>query len=152
MALLDSESCSKNAWDRNDHTHNDDARVITVAIRTYQTAPRLRTAVSTTRKDRIWLRDHTGRESAWMITGGVLEARTSHVLSRIGRPMGDEVMFLMACNHTTGQIVSLDGGIQAQHHAPFLRAWFAATLVGTAGFLFGGWNMIPLINDTTVLR
>jgi len=136
-------------WTETTTTHTTTpGQVITVGDQTYQTAPQHSTAISTTRKDRIWLRDHNGRESAWMITGGVLEARTSHVLSRIGRPVGDDVQFLMACNHTTGQIVSLDGGIQAQHSAPFLRAWIAATLVGTAGFLFGGWNMIPLIDDT----
>ena len=127
-------------------------QVVTVGDQTYQTAPTHSTSVSSTRKDRIWMRDAAGRETAWMITGGVLEARTSHVLSRIGRPVGDDVMFLMACNHTTGQMVSLDGGIHAQHFAPFLRAWIAATLVGTAGFLFGGWNMIPLINDTSTFE
>jgi hypothetical protein len=99
---------------------------------------------STVQKDRFWLRDTNGHESAWVISGGVLSARVGHVVSRVGTRDGETVDFIVACNHSTGQCVVFNGTVGRYHGAPTRRTWPIATLVGTAGWVLGGWNLIPL--------
>jgi hypothetical protein len=125
--------------------HTTPGHAQTIGDTLYVTMPTHETHTSTVRQDRIWLRDGAGRESAWNLRGGVLETRVGHVLSRVGRRAGGQMQFLMACNHNTGQIVTFPGAVASQHGASFFRAWTGAALVGTAGFLFGGWSLIPLI-------
>lgn len=120
-------------------------QIVTVNDQQIQLPTQTHMYSETVRKDRLCVADPAGNELFWNLSGGALEARPSHVLSRIGRPVGDEVMFLMACNHTTGQVASFDGGIHAQHYAPFFRAFVVAAIIGTVGFLYGGWEMIPMI-------
>lgn len=121
-------------------------QVITVGDQMYSIAPQHSSSTSSVKHDRICLADRNGRESFWQLTGGIFDVRKSHVLSRIGVRRGDEVTFLMACNHTTGQIVSFAGSIHSLHGGRFLAPWFYATIAGTAGFFLGGWNLIPRLS------
>jgi len=102
---------------------------------------------STVQKDRFWLRDAAGHETAWVISGGVLNARVGHVLSRVGTRDGETVNFIVACNHTTSQCVVFNGTVGRYHGAPTRRAWLITTLVGTLGWVIGGWNLIPLLGQ-----
>jgi hypothetical protein len=115
---------------------------------TYVTVPQQQTVTSTVRKDRIWVRDAAGREKAWNFSNAGLDVRVGHVLSYVGRQTGEDITFLMAYNHTTGQFVNLPMGLP--HYAPFFRASIAAALVGTAGFVYGGWEMIPMIRPEEI--
>jgi hypothetical protein len=101
------------------------------------------TSSSTVQKDRVWLKDLTGHESAWVFSGGVLDSRPGHILSRIGwRASPDRVEFLIAYNHTTGQFATFPAIREA--NASMRRGPFwAVTLVGTVGFLSAGWNLVP---------
>jgi hypothetical protein len=102
---------------------------------------------TTVQKDRFWLRDAAGRESAWVISGGVFTARVGHILSRVGTREGENVDFIVACNHSTEQCVVFNGSVKRYHGAPTRRAWLISTLIGTLGWVVGGWNLIPLLGQ-----
>jgi DNA-binding transcriptional regulator YiaG len=121
-------------------------QVITIGDQMISVAPQHSSSTTSVRKDRICLADRNGRESFWQLSGGIFDVRETHLLSRIGVRNGDNVTFLMACNHTTGQIVSFAGSIHSLHGGRFLAPWFFATLAGTAGFFLGGWSLIPRLN------
>jgi hypothetical protein len=104
---------------------------------------------TTVQKDRFWLRDAAGRESAWVISGGVFTARVGHVVSRVGTRNADTVEFIVACNHSTGHCVVFNGTVGRYHGAPTRRAWIITTLLGTLGWIVGGWHLIPLLGQDT---
>ncbi|HTF89325.1 MAG TPA: hypothetical protein VK843_13015 [Planctomycetota bacterium] len=82
-----------------------------------------------TRKDCLWVRDAAGRENAWNFTNASLQARAGHRLSAIARRAADgRPEFLLAYNHTTGQLETFDGLARA-HQPRRLLAWIAATVL-----------------------
>ena len=104
-------------------------------------------SATTVQKDRFWLRDAAGHETAWVISGGVFTARVGHVVSRVGTRNGETVDFIVACNHSTSQCVVFNGTVGRYHGAPTRGAWLISTLAGTAGWVVGGWNLIPLLGQ-----
>jgi len=121
-------------------------QVITVGDQMVSIPAQQTSSTTSVRQDRICLADQNGRQSFWQLSGGAFDCLKDHVVSRIGVPQGDEVMFLMACNHTTGQIVTFPGGVHAMHGGRFVLPWFLATVAGAAGFFLGGWNLIPRLS------
>ncbi|MCC7169266.1 MAG: hypothetical protein IT459_02360 [Planctomycetes bacterium] len=85
-----------------------------------------------TRKDCLWVRDSAGRESAWNFTNAALQARAGHSLSALIRPASNgNTEFLLAYNHTTGQLDTFNG-LSRAHQPRRLLAWVATTVIGAA--------------------
>jgi hypothetical protein len=105
-------------------------------------APQIHTATTITRKDCLWVRAADGRESAWNFTNAALQARPGHVVSSVGRRRRDgSLEFLLACNHSTGQVDSF-GGLGNAHQARRLSAWGATTFVGALGILLAMHHLL----------
>lgn len=97
--------------------------------------PQVHVHTEITRKDCLWVRDATGRENAWNFTNAALQARAGHTLSAVARPASDgKAEFLLAYNHTTGQLDTFDGLARA-HQPRRLLAWLATTALGAAMIL-----------------
>jgi hypothetical protein len=43
--------------------------------------------------------------------------------------------------------VVFNGSVKRYHGAPTRRAWLISTLIGTLGWVVGGWNLIPLLGQ-----
>ena len=135
------------SWVETTTTHTiTPGQVITVNDQMISIPAQQSSSTSSVRQDRICLADQNGRQTFWQLSGGAFDCLKEHVVSRIGVPQGDQVLFLMACNHTTGQVVTFPAGVNAQHSGRFLFPWFVATVVGTAGFFFFGWSFIGRLN------
>ena len=115
------------------HTTGGGATVIGDQVSVTPTQVHAHTQI--TRKDCLWVRDATGRESAWNFTNAALQARAGHKLSAVARPTSDgNAEFLLAYNHATGQLETFDGLARA-HQPRRLVAWLATTVVGAAMIL-----------------
>jgi hypothetical protein len=132
-------------------TYETQGSVQTVGDAVYVFPGRRESSVSTVVKDRLWLRDLAGHESTWVITGGVFSVRLGHVISRVGMRSDDAVDFIVACNHSTGQCVVFNAPIGRFHLPGQHGVWLIPTLVGVAGWVYGGWNLIPLLGQDSFI-
>jgi hypothetical protein len=128
-------------------TYATPGSVQTVGDTVYTFPGRQETVASSVQKDRIWLRDVGGHESSWTITGGTFDVRAGHVVSRVGTREGDKVQFMVACNHVTGQFVVFPGTVGRYHGSPNRSSSRIALLIGVVGWVYGGWNLIPLLGQ-----
>ncbi len=95
-----------------------------------------------TRKDCLWVRDASGHEEAWNFTNAALQARAGHKLSALVRPASEgNAEFLLAYNHTTGQLESFNGLARA-HQPRRLLAWLATSALGAALILLALRNVV----------
>jgi hypothetical protein len=117
----------------------------TVGDAVYRFPGQVQTVANTVVKDRLWLRDPTGQESVWVLSGGVFVVRVGHVVSRVGTRGPNGLGFIVACNHNTGQCVVFNGTIGAYHGGYGRGAWILPTLVGVVGWVYGGARLIPLL-------
>ena len=106
-----------------------------VGDQVFMPQPQIHTATTITRKDCLWVRGADGRESAWNFTNAAMQARAGHVVSSVGRRLRNgSTEFLLASNHTTGQMDTFDG-LSSAHRARRLLAWLATTFAGALGVL-----------------
>ncbi len=113
---------------------------------------RIETTTTSVRKDLVFVQELSGQESAWNFSGGALDSRAGHVISRVARKAGEEFVFLMAFNHTTGQFARFDGALARRAR---LRA--AARLDRSddcryVRILVGAWNLIPALSQMATAR
>jgi hypothetical protein len=133
-------------WTETTHTtYTTPGSVQTVGDAVYSFPGRQETYSHTVQKDRLWLRDSSGHEAVWVITGGVFSVRVGHVVSRVGTRSGEAVDFIVACNQTTGQCVVFNGPIGRYHGGSSRGALVWPVFVGIAGWVYGGWRLIPLL-------
>lgn len=101
-----------------------------------------------TRKDALWMRDAAGNESAWNFTNAALQARAGHMLSAIAwRDASGHAQFLLAYNHTTGQLDSFDG-LNLAHRPRRLAAWIGTTFVGGGAVLYALLGFVDGVQTT----
>ena len=116
--------------------------------------------MTTSREDLIWVRTADARETSWTLFGGAFKTRQGHILSSILRPLRDGTReFLLAYNHTTGQLADFNG-LQTVHATYGFRAWILAAFFGSLpgafglGMMFhtlGGMPAAPLIIQLVTL-
>lgn len=112
------------------HTSGGGATVVGDQVSVAPTQVHAHTEI--TRKDCLWVRDASGRESAWNFTNAALQARPGHHVSALARPAADGgVEFLLAYNHATGQLDTF-AGLARAHQPRRLLAWIATSVVGAA--------------------
>lgn len=134
----DVEACSGTVMEKESHTEQSvhvqtsggGATVIGDQVVSTPTQVHVQTEI--TRKDCLWVRDASGRESAWNFQNAALQVRAGHVVSALVRstPEG-KAEFLLAYNHTTGQLDHFDG-LSRAHQPRRLAAWIATSVLGAA--------------------
>jgi hypothetical protein len=103
----------------------------------YQTPAQTQTIVTNTQEDLVWVRTTDSRETSWTLFGGAFKTRRGQIISIIGRPLRDGTRdFLLAFNHTTGQLQQF-GGVQSVHTPKFLLPWFLIALAGSLPGAYG---------------
>lgn len=101
-----------------------------------------------THTDSLWMRDAAGNESAWNFTNVALQARTGHTLSAIAwRDGAGHGRFLLAYNHTTGQLDSFDN-LSHVHQPRRLAAWIGTTIVGGGAVLYALLGFVDGVEKT----
>lgn len=114
------------------HVHTSGGGVTVVGDQVSTTPTQVHVETEITRKDRLWVRDAQGNDSAWNFQNAALQVRTGHVVSALVRPTPDGTAdFLLAYNHATGQLDRF-GGLARAHRPRWLGAWIATTVLGAA--------------------
>lgn len=103
----------------------------------YQTPIQTQTTVTNTQEDLVWVRTPDERETSWTLLGGSFKTRQGHIISSIGRPLSDGTRdFLLAYNHTTGQLEQF-AGLRSVHIPKFLWPLFLVAFFGSLPGAYG---------------
>ena len=112
-------------------------------------------------EDVVWVRGLTGQESKWTVfshlrlPGGEVkfETRPGQVISRVGQHSGEgSSRFLFAYNHTTQQVVPLEGVNTAFEPRKSRLPWLATTALGATGFIVGIGAIVAAVIARILVR
>jgi hypothetical protein len=121
------------------HTTTIPGQITTIGSTIHSTPGYTSTHVSTTQKDVVWIYTPARHEAAWTFIGGGFKVRPGQIISAIARKAkGGHLDFLLAYNHTTGQLEPQTSNLFLAHGVRNAVRGFIAqpvsTLAGSVGF------------------